>query len=189
VGHDQLPHFTLYLRCPSQEIRRKIKGVRSKNRPFDRTVHKIRSSAKSNPESSSISSNSWFPTIRLKVNMKNSARRSVRLLVDATRSGVLPRRHAARTFVSTSSASRQEQSTRRTSGANTVTATDKLKRAPIAWFTATTSYSEEAKAFVSGPDNEHIDSFEVIPDEKEEPTTSIIARSKVRRGIIVECRR
>ena len=121
--------------------------------------------------------------------MKASAHRSLRLLTDVAKLGVSPRRHAVRTFTSTSSVARQEKSARRTTGANTVPSMDRSNRTPIVWTMATTSYSEEARAFVSGPDAEHIDSFEVVPDEKEEPTMSILERSKVRRGVIVECRR
>ena len=120
--------------------------------------------------------------------MRTSARNSVRVLVDFSRLSVGSGRNASRTFVSTSSLARQEKALKGTTS-NATAKIGKLDRVPIAWTTATTSYSQEAKSFVSGNDNDTIDSFEVIADEKEELPTSLIARSKVRRGVIVECRR
>ena len=120
--------------------------------------------------------------------MRTSARNSVRVLVDFSRLSVGSGRKASRTFVSTSSLARQEKAPKGTTS-NATAKIGKLDRVPIAWTTATTSYSQEANSFVSGNDNDTIDSFEVIADEKEELPTSLIARSKVRRGVIVECRR
>lgn len=121
--------------------------------------------------------------------MKTSSRLKVRILVESTRAGVSSRGNAARTFVSSSSVARQEEAAKQSQGAAVANGTSKLNRAPIAWATATTFYSHEAKAFASGQNDETIDSYEVIPDEKEEPSPSLIARSKVKRGVIVECRR
>jgi len=62
-------------------------------------------------------------------------------------------------------------------------------RIPIAWTTAATTLSDEARAFVAGSENESLSSFEVIPDEQDNSSQSILARSRVRKGVIVECRR
>jgi hypothetical protein len=125
--------------------------------------------------------------------MKSAGRRTLKILAEARGS---PSAQHFRTFACSTGTSKQARNAGQGKPSNhsaslgqDTKSTAKVGRIPITWTTAATSLSDEARAFVSGSENESLSSFEIVPDEQDSPPQSILARSQVRKGVIVECRR
>jgi hypothetical protein len=131
--------------------------------------------------------------ITLLISMKSAGRQSLRVLAEVQGS---TSQQFARTFACSTRRFKQVKNAGQgrypTQSANVQHETKPKivkDRIPIAWTTAATTLSDEARAFIAGSENESLSSFEVIPDEQDGSSRSILARSRVRKGVIVECRR
>jgi len=131
------------------------------------------------------------------IDMKSAGRQSLRALTEAQGS---TSQQFARTFACSTRRSKQARDTGQgRSPTQSANLQQKIRhesesriekdRIPIAWTTAATTLSDEVRAFVGGSENESLGSFELIPDEQDGSSRSILARSRVRKGVIVECRR